>query len=98
MAPSVSWLLSSLRSEPELAGALVALLEDPPNRPSDALLGALDELSHRIDIGEATTHLAHTAKSQLAKPSTDTGESGSQLRCTRSSDAFSRLRPRPVTM
>ena len=77
MAPSVSWLLSSLRSEPELAGALVALLEDPPSQPSDALLGALDELSHRIDIGEATQQLARTAISQLAKPSTDTGESGS---------------------
>ena len=77
MAPSVSWLLSSLRSEPELAGALIALLEHPPEQPSDALLAALDELSHRIDIGEATQQLARTARSQLTKPSTGTDESGS---------------------
>ena len=77
MSPSASWLLSSLRSEPELAGALVALLEHPPEQPSESLLGALDELSQRIDISEATQQLARTAISQLTKPSTDTDESGS---------------------
>ena len=58
MTPSASWLLSSLRSEPELAGALIALMEDPPRQPSDSLLGALGELSQRVDIGEVTQQLA----------------------------------------
>ena len=89
MSPSASWLLSSLRSEPELAGALVALLEHPPEQPSESLLGALDELSQRIDISEATQQLARTAISQLTKPSTDTDESGSHDRS--SSDSSSDL-------
>ena len=91
MAPSASWLLSSLRSETELADALVTLLEHPPKQPSETLLGALDELARRIDIGDATQQLARTAISQLTQPSTDTDESGSDdsSSCDSSSDLCS---------